>query len=231
MKNADQWVHDHRAEWSYKKLIQWVRPGEQVLNLGAGDCRLDLLLKNRMRCDLIPVDVENHNETTLPVTLYDGKTLPFPDQCVDVVLLLWVLHHAEDPAAVLSEAHRVARRAVIVFEDRNESVTDRMIFRGFHRFLRWSQGFSLPHHEWTRDQWSHLATTAGFKTSWEGLIGRQLGPFASCGIGFVWEPIHAQNRANLKTLTANSFEKRGLEMAVIDPKKKDHMTMVFGGRS
>ena len=214
MKNADQWVQDYRAEWSYKKLVQWVRPGEQVLNLGAGDCRLDLLLKKRMGCELIPVDVKNHNATTLPVTFYDGKTLPFPDQSVDVVLLLWVLHHAEDPVTVLSEAHRVACQAVIVFEDRNESVTDRIIFRGFHRFLRWSQGFSLPNHEWTRDRWSRLATTVGFKTSWEGVIGRQLGPFASVGIGFVWEPIHSQSRTQPKTPRLNSFEKQELELIV-----------------
>lgn len=212
MKNADQWVHDHRAEWSYKKLIQWVRPGEQVLNLGAGDCRLDLLLKNRLGCDITPVDVENHNETTLPVTFFDGKTLPFSDQSVDVVLLLWVLHHAEDPSAVLSEARRVARRAVIVFEDRNESFTDRIIFRWFHRFLRWSQGFSLPHHEWTRDQWSCLAATMGFKTSWEGSIGRQLGLFASCGIGFVWEPIHGHKRIPPEAPTTTLIERRETEL-------------------
>jgi ubiquinone/menaquinone biosynthesis C-methylase UbiE len=192
MKSADQWVHDHRAEWSFKKTSQWIRPGERVLNLGAGDCRLDLLLKNRAGCDMVPVDVESHNETTLALTLYDGKSLPFSDQSVDVVLLLWVLHHAEDPRAVLSEAHRVARRAVIVFEDRNDSVMDRMIFRAFHRFLRWSQGFSLPHHEWTHDQWSRLGQKVGFKTASEGVIGRQLGYFASCSIGFVWEPIHSK---------------------------------------
>ncbi|MBK8576222.1 MAG: methyltransferase domain-containing protein [Elusimicrobia bacterium] len=272
MKRADQWVHDHRAEWSYEKLVQWVRPGERVLHLGAGDCRLDLLLnpdfalgrgirrrrpdffflkksvrcprinltffvenaassfvsvlaanaksglKNRMGCKLIAVDVDNHNEMTLPVTFYDGKTPPFSDQSVDVVLLLSVLHHAKDPVAVLSEAHRVARCAVIVFEDRNESVTDRIIFRKFHRFLRWPQGFSLPNLEWTRDPWFRLATTVGFKTSWEGLIGRQLGPFASYGIRFVWEPFHTQNRTWPKTPTTNSFDKRGVEMAVTGEK-------------
>jgi SAM-dependent methyltransferase len=63
--------------------------------------------------------------------LYDGLHIPFPDDSFDVVLLIFALHHADDPAAVLREARRVCRRHVIAFEDVVISLADRLIFRGF----------------------------------------------------------------------------------------------------
>ena len=47
-------------------------------------------------------------------TLYDGVRLPLDDDAVDTVFLLEVLEHLEDPAALLREARRVARRNVLV---------------------------------------------------------------------------------------------------------------------
>ena len=46
--------------------------------------------------------------------LYDGERLPLDDGSVDTVFLLEVLEHLEDPAALLREARRVARRNVLV---------------------------------------------------------------------------------------------------------------------
>ena len=45
------------------------------------------------------------------VTLTEGalESLPLPDACLDVAVLLLVLHHVADPARVLAEARRVLR--------------------------------------------------------------------------------------------------------------------------
>jgi SAM-dependent methyltransferase len=41
---------------------------------------------------------------------YDGERVPLEDGSVDTVILLEVLEHLEDPAALLREARRVAAR-------------------------------------------------------------------------------------------------------------------------
>jgi SAM-dependent methyltransferase len=172
-----------------------VRPGDRVLDIGAGDCRLDLLLKRDPVCDVVPVDVADGNRTDLPLTLFNGSRLPFPDDSFDVALLVFVLHHAEDPRAVLTEARRVSRRQVIVFEDVNVTWRDRLVFRGFHRWAEWSQNLTYPHHEWPPERWSRLAAEVGLYQRSSSLVGRQLGHFASRNVLFDWEKVSLPARA------------------------------------
>lgn len=180
-------VYEHRARWSARRLRPWIRERDRVLDYGAGDCRVDLILQQRAKCEVVPVDVEDFNRTPLALTLYDGQRLPFEDHSFDVVLLLFVLHHAEDARAVLREAGRVCRRHIIAFEDVNQTWWDRTVFRGFHRWLAWSQKISRPHHELSPDQWVQLAADEGFATHSREPLGRQLGPFASRHVAFIWE--------------------------------------------
>ena len=86
-----------------------------VLDLGAGDGSVAVALM-QLRPDLKVegVDVMIRPVTHIPVTQYDGVTLPFPDQSFDYVTIVDVLHHTDDPGAVLTEAARVAARGVIV---------------------------------------------------------------------------------------------------------------------
>jgi len=184
---ADERVHRYRADWSFARLRPLIREGDSVLNLGAGDCRLDVRLAREHRCKVTSLDVADFNETDHPVLLYDGLHIPFADDSFDIVLLIFSLHHAEDPAAVLKEAKRVCRRHVIAFEDALENFADRCVFRGFHRFLRWSQGFPLPHHEWSPERWSQLARQLDLTEKACQDIGRTFGYLASRHIAFVWE--------------------------------------------
>jgi ubiquinone/menaquinone biosynthesis C-methylase UbiE len=180
-------VHEYRAQWSFDRLAQMVQKGSRILNLGAGDCRLDRILARDLQCDVVSLDVDDYNETNLPLLLYNGLQIPFPDDSFDVVLLLFALHHAEQPTEVLREAHRVCRKQVIVFEDKIVSPYDKMIFRGFHHFLTWSQGFSFPQREWTPEQWSLLAKDVGFVEVREKDIGRTFSYLASRHIALVCE--------------------------------------------
>jgi SAM-dependent methyltransferase len=51
------------------------------------------------------------------LVLYDGRRMPFRDGAFDACLALYVLHHTQDPAAVLGEMKRVSRRRLIVVEE------------------------------------------------------------------------------------------------------------------
>jgi SAM-dependent methyltransferase len=86
-------------------------------------------LQKRTGAAVTLADVVDLNRTDLPHRCYDGRSLPLDDDAVDVTLLYFVLHHAEDPEAVLREALRVSRSRVVVAES---IVTG----RGQHLLLR-----------------------------------------------------------------------------------------------
>jgi SAM-dependent methyltransferase len=179
-------IYRFRARWSARRILPWIGPRDRVLDIGAGDCNLGVELMRANGCTVVPVDVADANRTALPLTLYDGRTLPFADASFDAGLLLFVLHHAEEPGALLGEAARVCRR-VIAFEDINATWWDKKTFRRTHwvydRFL----GIHYPHHEWPPERWSALACAAGLAERWSGPIGRQFGPLSTRHIMFVWE--------------------------------------------
>jgi len=167
--------------------MQFIKPTDRVLDVGAGDCRLAVLLQKKIGCTVVPVDVEDFNQTELPLTLFDGKRLPFPDDSFDVVLLIFVLHHAEDVLPVLEEARRVSRKTVLVLEDVSSNFWDRMMFRGFHHWLAWSEKISYPFREWRPSQWTQLAAGVGLQEEWSGMVGRQLMAFSCRHVVFVWK--------------------------------------------
>lgn len=180
-------VYGHRARWTARNLARFIKPSDRVLDVGAGDCRLAVLLNRKIGCEVVPVDVEDFNQTPLKLVIFDGKRLPFEDDSFDAVLLIFVLHHAEDARAVLAEARRVSRKKVIVFEDVTSGIWDRMMFRGFHKWLAWSEKISYPYREWRPGQWTELATSLGMREEWSGIVGRQLGVFGCRHVVFVWE--------------------------------------------
>ena len=183
-------VYRYRARWSARRLAPWGGAGQRVLDIGAGDCYLDLDLQRRLSCTVVPVDVSDTNRTPLELQLYDGRTLPFADRSFDVALLLFVLHHAEDPAALLGEARRTARR-IIVFEDVTEGWWDRTAFRWSHRVYARVAGIKYPRREWRPERWSALAREAGLVEKWSGPVGRQGGFLSPRHFLYVWEHVSA----------------------------------------
>lgn len=184
-------IYRFRARWSARRILPWVTARDRVLDIGAGDCNLDLELAREAGCTVVPVDVADGNRTDLPLQLYDGRTLPFPDASFDVGMLLFVLHHAEDPGALLRDAMRVCRR-IIAFEDVNTSWWDRKTYRRTHWVFDKFLGIRYPHHEWPPERWSALAREAGLAERWSGPIGRQFGYLSSRHIMYVWEPHERQ---------------------------------------
>ncbi|WP_426413199.1 class I SAM-dependent methyltransferase [Bradyrhizobium ganzhouense] len=48
-----------------------------------------------------------------------GERLPFQDESIDVVTATGIMHHADNPALVISEMFRVARTAVLISDHNN----------------------------------------------------------------------------------------------------------------
>lgn len=116
-KKAINAVGNRRAQAKIGAFRDFVKQGDNVLDIGAGGGWIGRSLKEMTGANVILLDVADFNRTDLPLVLYDGTAIPFPDGSFDTTLLLYVLHHCEDPIRVLKEAIRVSKERIIVLED------------------------------------------------------------------------------------------------------------------
>src|SRR6266403_726503 len=109
-------VHQRRA----RILSRWIdsylpAATTSVLDVGSGD---GLLLSRivQARPGLFPkgIDVLARAHTHFPIALFDGRRIPYDDESFDAVMMIDVLHHTDDPAALLGEARRVARQSILI---------------------------------------------------------------------------------------------------------------------
>lgn len=127
-------VFGRRVRILAKHLAEVIPGGGRVLDLGSGDGSIAAALMS-LRPDLSVegVDVMLRPRTKIPVTMYDGVTLPFKDQSFDYVTIVDVLHHTADPAAILREARRVVRQGIVV----KDHLLEGMLAAPILRFMDW----------------------------------------------------------------------------------------------
>lgn len=114
------WMLQTRAKRKVARIKPHLPPTtETILDIGAAEGLVGAHLAEPAQVTLI--DVIDMNRSRLPLTLYDGTRLPYEDQSFDVVLLIYVLHHAAQPASVLQEALRVAKQRVIIVESTTDN--------------------------------------------------------------------------------------------------------------
>lgn len=129
----DQFIEGIRRRWlrerrrrkvgrAYDMALEVARiipRGSAVLDVGCGNGFIAHHLSAMLATSVIGIDVRNRSEAAIDYRQYDGSVFPLPDNSVDVVLLCYVLHHAQDVAAVLGETRRVLRQGgvALVYED------------------------------------------------------------------------------------------------------------------
>jgi ubiquinone/menaquinone biosynthesis C-methylase UbiE len=157
-------------DWRYGLVADHVDDGQAVLDLGAGTGWVGKRLAERKRCDVRLVDVLDCNETDLPLTVYDGKTIPAADKSVDVVTLVFVLHHAVNQEQILTEASRVARHKIILVEDTPKNLMELSIDRTCDAFMSLEHGFYNPATYRNVGQWRRVFEELGLPLVYERTI-------------------------------------------------------------
>lgn len=154
-------------------------PG-RVLDLGSGDGSIAAaLMQLRPDLEVEGVDVMVRPRTQIPVTKYDGVTLPFEDQSFDFATIVDVLHHTTDPAAVLTEAARVARQGIVL----KDHLLEGFLAGPTLRFMDWvgNRGHDvvLPYNYLAREGWQGAYSRAGLAmTSNKQALGIYPAPFS-----------------------------------------------------
>ena len=168
-----RYVHTHRVRALCERLSHLLPLGASVLDIGCGDGLLASLIGNaRPDLHISGIDVLVRSHTYVPVSAFDGRTVPSASKSVDVVLFVDVLHHAADPVTLLREAARVARRAVVV---KDHTLNGFLAYRTL-KFMddvgNKRYGVALPHNYWPETTWRRVFPAVGLNTvSWENRCG------------------------------------------------------------
>ena len=124
------WPRGRRRAWSRfrpwdllkaRSIARRLSDGDSVLDVGCGTGHM--LAQLALFKDIQPQGVEiallPDRFHDIPMTTYDGRSLPFADGSFDATLVCYVLHHLEPPAAaaLFAEIVRVTRRRIFLIED------------------------------------------------------------------------------------------------------------------
>lgn len=155
-------VHEPRVGRVARALAAQIGRAGSLLDVGCGDGTVARDIAAAVGADRVAgVDVKVRPEVAVEVTAYDGVRLPFPDRSFDAVVISDVLHHCEDPRAVLREALRVAGACV--------AIKDHFCFGPVsERILLWmdmvgnaAPGVTVRGTYFTPGQWVSMVTDCG----------------------------------------------------------------------
>ena len=157
-------VFGRRVRVLAKHLADQLPPNAAVLDVGCGDGRIDAaIMAERPDVRIEGVDILVRPSTHIPVTRFDGTTLPFTDRSFDIVQFVDVLHHTVDPLVLLREAGRVARRGIVL----KDHGRDGFLAGSTLRFMDWvgnaHHGVVLPYNYWPVARWQAAFAELGLR--------------------------------------------------------------------
>jgi SAM-dependent methyltransferase len=164
----ERYIADRRARRLGRLLADALPPGPlRVLDVGCGDGRVDYFLRSaRPELSVNGIDLQRRENACGPVQTYGGGSLPFQARDFDAILFVDVLHHTEDPIALLAEGARVARRTIVVKDHLREGMLAGARLRFMDRVGNRRFGVPLPFNFWRRADWLDAFSRLGVETEY-----------------------------------------------------------------
>jgi len=157
-------VFDRRIEVLTRTLADFIPANARVLDIGCGSGTLaKRIMALRPDVNIEGIDVLVRPGTEIPVTEFDGDTIPWPDGHFDIALFVDVLHHTEAPARLLAEAKRVSKGGIVIKDHFREGV----LADATLRFMDWvgnaQHGVVLPYNYLSDPEWRSIWSRLGLK--------------------------------------------------------------------
>jgi SAM-dependent methyltransferase len=157
-------VHQRRVRVLAAALAAQIPLSASVLDIGCGDGTIaSLIAQLRPDISIKGVEVMVRQGCRVECFPFDGSTLPFPDNSIDVCMLVDVLHHTSDVSVLLREAARVSRTNVLLKDHLSENALDHATLR----FMDWvgnrPHGVTLTYNYQSRAQWNAHFAACGLK--------------------------------------------------------------------
>lgn len=143
----------------------------RVLDVGCGNGFITHHLSAMLGAKVIGIDLAPEADATIDYRQFDGRQFPVVSNSIDAVLLCYVLHHAQDLAALINEMRRVLSEGglAVVYEDIPATWWDRVVC-AIHD-VKWRQrtGPCTFHQE---AGWRKLFKSEGFEIVTERPLSR-----------------------------------------------------------
>ena len=111
MKFTNNW----RAKFIINEYRDLIKNRDKVLDIGSGNGNVSKIIQEKLKVDLIGIDIYNYNENKIKFKEFDGENIPFKDKSFKFTMFNGVLHHMslENQFQILSEAKRVSDSILI----------------------------------------------------------------------------------------------------------------------
>lgn len=155
-------IFGRRVEKLSDALAAMAPAGCKVLDVGCGDGQIAANIAHRGKdISISGIDVLLRPHCHIPVTQFDGKTIPFDDNSFDLVMFVDVLHHTEDPSALLAEAKRVTRKYILLKDHFRTGPIANLKLRAMDWVGNAHHGVVLPYNYLSEPEWNEIYTRLG----------------------------------------------------------------------
>jgi SAM-dependent methyltransferase len=173
-------VFQRRVRVLSEHLAAEIDGGGTALDVGCGDGSIaQAIMTRRPGLSFEGIDVMLRPHSAIPAKAYDGQRIPHGDKSFDWVTIVDVLHHTDDPAKVLTECQRVARRGVVLKDHLRDGVGAYPTLR----FMDWvgnrGHDVRLPYNYLSRAEWNAVFRDIGASpASWKESLNLYPAPFS-----------------------------------------------------